>query len=47
METATANPVIIDFEEEERGSRVFFSARRLNNTAQPGPWSDIEGAIIP
>jgi hypothetical protein len=47
LETATANPIVLDFEEEERGSRVFFSARWLNNTAQPGPWSDIESAVIP
>ena len=47
LETATANPIVLDFEEEERGGRVFFAARWLNNTAQPGPWSDIESAIIP
>jgi hypothetical protein len=47
LETATANPITLDFEEEERGARVFFAARWLNNTAQPGPWSDIESAIIP
>ena len=45
--TATSNPVVIDFEEEDRGKRVYFAARWLNNTAQPGPWSDIESAIVP
>jgi hypothetical protein len=47
LETATANHIIINFEEEECGSHVFFSARWLSNTAQPGSWSDIESAIIP
>ena len=47
LETATANPIVLTFEEEERGLRVFFAARWINNTAQPGPWSDIESAFIP
>ena len=47
LETITANPVELHFEEEERGKRVFFAARFLNNTAQPGPWSDIESAFVP
>jgi hypothetical protein len=47
MEAATANPIVLSFQEEERGKRVFFAARWLNNTAQPGPWSDIESAVIP
>lgn len=47
MEAATANPIVLSFEEEERGKRVFFAARWLNNTAQPGPWSDIESAVVP
>jgi hypothetical protein len=47
LESATANPIVLTFEEEERGLRVFFAARWLNNTAQSGPWSDIESAVIP
>jgi hypothetical protein len=47
LESATANPVVLTFEEEERGLRVFFAARWMNNTAQPGPWSDIESAFVP
>jgi hypothetical protein len=47
FEVETANPIILDFEEEERGKRVFFAARWVNNTAQPGPWSEIESAIVP
>jgi len=47
LETATANPIVLEFTEEERGSRVFFAARWVNNTSQSGPWSDIESAIVP
>jgi len=47
FETETANPIILDFDEEERGKRVYFAARWINNTAQGGPWSDIESAFIP
>jgi hypothetical protein len=47
LETATANPIVLTFEENERGKRVFFAARWLNNKAQAGPWSEIESAIIP
>jgi hypothetical protein len=46
-ETETANPIVLTFEDEERGMRVFFAARWINNTAKPGPWSDIESAFIP
>jgi hypothetical protein len=47
LETASSNPIILEFTEEERGSRVFFAARWLNNTMQHGHWSDIESAIVP
>ena len=47
LETATANPIILTFDENERGRRVFYCARWINNTAQPGPWSDIESSVIP
>jgi hypothetical protein len=47
LESATANPITLTFEEEERGLRVFFAARWMNNTQQPGPWSDIESAFVP
>jgi len=47
FETETANPVVLTFEEDERGKRVFFAARWINNRAQGGPWSDIESAFIP
>jgi len=47
LETETANPIVLFFEEDERGLRVFFAARWINNTAQAGPWSDVESAVIP
>jgi len=47
LETATANPITLTFEDEERGKKIYYAARWLNNTAQPGPWSDIESAFIP
>jgi hypothetical protein len=47
VDTVTANPIVLFFEEEERGRRVFFAARWLNNKAQAGPWSGIESAIVP
>ena len=47
LETATANPIVLTFEDEERGKKIYYAARWLNNTAQPGPWSDIESAFIP
>jgi hypothetical protein len=45
--TGTRNPVVLMFDEADRGKRVFFAARWVNNTLQPGPWSDIESAVIP
>ena len=47
METATSNPIVLTFEDEERGKKVYFAARWVNNTAHPGPWSDIESAFVP
>jgi hypothetical protein len=47
LETETANPIVLTFEEEERGLRVFFAARWINSTAKGGPWSDIESAVVP
>jgi len=47
LETASANPIVLEFHDEERGSRVFFAARWLNNTMHHGPWSDLESAVIP
>ena len=45
-EDATANPIELFFEEEDRGKRVYFAVRWTNGS-EKGPWSDIESAIIP
>ena len=47
LETATANPIVLPFKDEQRGSHVFYAARWINNTSQHGPWSDIESAFVP
>ena len=47
LESATANPIELVFEERKRGKRVFFAARWVSNTAGTGPWSEIESAAIP
>ena len=47
LETATANPITLTFEDEERGKKIYFAARWVNNTSQHGPWSDIESAFVP
>jgi hypothetical protein len=46
-ESASSNPFVLDFDENERGKRVFYCARWLNNKMESGPWSDIESAIVP
>jgi len=47
LKSLRTNPIVLTFDEEERGLRVFFAARWINNTAHSGPWSDIESAFIP
>ena len=47
LEIATSNPFVLTFEEEERGKKVYYASRWLNNKAQAGPWSDIESAFVP
>jgi hypothetical protein len=47
IKSATKNPIILEFTEAARGKRVYYAARWLNSKQEPGPWSDIESAIIP
>ena len=47
FEVETANPITLLFEEHERGKRIYFAARWVNNTAKEGPWNEIGSAIIP
>jgi hypothetical protein len=47
LEVETRSPIVLAFEDDQRGSRVYFAARWINNTAKGGPWSDIESAFVP
>jgi len=47
VEVFSAGPFTLRFDENLRGSRVFFAARWLNSRKEGGPWSDIESAVIP
>jgi hypothetical protein len=43
----TNSPLVIEFNEEDRGKEFFFSYRWENNVGEKGPWSNIFRAIIP
>ena len=43
----THTPLVIEFEEEERGKTFWYAVRWENNTGKKGPWSDIQSALIP
>jgi hypothetical protein len=47
VEILSSGPFTLTFDEEKRGHRVFYAARWLGPKKQPGPWSDIESAVIP
>jgi hypothetical protein len=47
VEVETKSPIVLKFEDTQRGKRVYFAARWMNNTAKGGPWSDIESAFVP
>jgi len=47
VELISSGPFTLQFDENQRGKRVFFAARWLNSTKKAGPWSDIESAVIP
>ena len=47
LEVETASPITLEFEEHERGKRIYYAARWVNNTAKEGPWNEIGSAIIP
>jgi hypothetical protein len=46
-ELDTQSPFTLDFDESERGRKVYFCAAWQNPTGAKGPWSDIVSAIIP
>jgi hypothetical protein len=43
----THTPFTLEFEEHDRGKRLYFALRWENTTGEKGPWSDILNAIIP
>ena len=43
----THTPLVIEFEEEDRGKTFWYAVRWENTTGQKGPWSDIRSALIP
>jgi hypothetical protein len=44
---ATRTPLELEFEEDERGKKVYFAARWESGTVKKGKWSDIFSAVIP
>jgi hypothetical protein len=43
----THSPLILTFDENQRGKKVYFCLRWENTRGEKGPWSDIFNAIIP
>jgi hypothetical protein len=43
----TRTPCVLDFSEAQRGQKVYFRLRWENTKAEAGPWSDIDGTVIP
>jgi hypothetical protein len=44
---ATRNPLELNFEEDQRGKRVYFAVRWESGTMQKGDWREIPSAVIP
>lgn len=38
---------VFDFEEEDRGKKVYYAARYENAKGEAGPWSEVVSLIIP
>jgi hypothetical protein len=43
----THSPLVLDFDECDRGKRVYFAFRWENTRGEKGPWSEIIFAVIP
>jgi hypothetical protein len=43
----THSPLVIEFEEEERGKIFWYAVRWENTTGEKGPWSEIMSVVIP
>ncbi|MDR1284184.1 MAG: hypothetical protein LBK99_25710 [Opitutaceae bacterium] len=46
-EFSTRSAIVLDFDENQRGQRIWLIARWENTRGQKGPWTDILSAIIP
>jgi hypothetical protein len=44
---ATRSPLLLSFDENLRGKRLYFSVRWETGTVKKGPWSEIFNAVIP
>jgi hypothetical protein len=49
VDSSTRSPLVLDFEEDERGKVVYFCGRWVMKSSQSGfgPWSTIDYAVIP
>jgi len=43
----SANPLDLDFQDTDRGKKIYFAARFYNYKREAGLWSDLESAFIP
>jgi hypothetical protein len=43
----THTPFTIDFDEKQRGQKIYFILRWENTRGEKGPWSEIASAVIP
>jgi hypothetical protein len=44
---ATRSPLVLSFDEDQRGKRLYFAVRWESGTVKKGPWSEIFNAVIP
>jgi hypothetical protein len=49
VDSSTRSPIVLDFEEDERGKVVYFCGRWVMQSTQSGygPWNGIDYAVIP
>ena len=45
--TISINPLTLNFEDSDRGKKIYFAARFFNSRKEAGPWSDLESAFVP
>jgi hypothetical protein len=47
VEFVTHSPIVLKFEESERGQRVWFCLRWIGTAGEVGPWTDIFFTVVP